>query len=240
MKVAIIGYGKMGKEVEKIALSLGHEIIIILDDQPLNDQNVEILAKADLAIEFTCPEAAVNNYYLCFDLGLAVVSGTTGWLDKFEEVKRKCVEEGHSFFYSSNFSLGVNIFYELNKKLARIMSNYENYNVSIKEVHHKEKIDKPSGTAITLADDISANNMNKEKWILGKSDRKDEISITAVREENITGSHFVKYDSDIDSIEISHIAKNRKGFAAGVIIAAEFLAGKTGFYGMEDLLGSGD
>ena len=240
MNIAIIGYGKMGKEIEKIAQSLGHEIIVIIDDEALNDQKVKLLAKADIAIEFSSPETAVNNYYLCFDVGIPVVSGTTGWLHKLDEVKKRCLDEGHSFFYSSNFSLGVNIFYQLNKKLAQIMCNYENYEVSIEEIHHTEKLDKPSGTAIHLADDISSLNKIKRSWVLGESDSKDEIEINALRKENITGSHFVKYDSEIDTIEISHIAKSRKGFATGVIIAAEFLIDKTGYYGMEDLLGFGD
>lgn len=235
-----MGYGKMGREIEITALSRGHEIIVKLDNEPLSDKGIEDFTNAEVAIEFTCPEAAVNNYIMCFNMGIPVVSGTTGWLDQYEEIRSICIKGNHSFFYSPNFSLGVNIFFEINKNLARLMSNFSDYDVNIEEIHHKNKIDAPSGTAISLAEEIFQNNKNKTSWILGEKAKKKELRIKAVREQNFAGKHTVNYDSDVDSLSITHNAKSRKGFAVGAIIAAEFLKDKKGFFGMEDLLGFGE
>jgi len=236
MNIAIIGYGKMGKEIEIIAKERNHTIKYVLDENNYDQITAENFKDIDVAIEFTTPESAVNNYIKCFEVSVPVVSGTTGWLDRIDEVKQVCINHKQAFFYASNFSFGVNIFFELNKTLARLMSKSNDYQLSIEEIHHTKKKDQPSGTAITLANEIIQINTNKEKWVNSPTNEESELSIISVRQENIPGTHTISYTSSVDAIEIKHTAKNRKGFALGAIIAAEFIKGKTGIFGMNDLL----
>ena len=233
MNIALIGYGKMGKEIEKIAIKRGHSISLIIDKNDFLD--TKDLEKTDLAIEFSTPESSVANYMKCFEANVPVVSGTTGWLDKFAEIEEKCKTQNQAFFYASNFSLGVNLFFELNSYLAQLMKSFDNYDVEIEEIHHLQKLDAPSGTAITIAEHILEHHPIKTEWTLQPISNQ-EIKITAKREEDIPGTHIVKYDSDIDTIEIKHQAKNRKGFALGAVLAAEFLKDKKGVFSMQDLL----
>lgn len=239
MNIALIGYGKMGKEIEKIALERGHTISLIVDVANSGDLNPKNLTekKVDVAIEFTTPATAFNNYLTCFEANIPVVSGTTGWLDKFQEIQDLCDTQNQGFFYASNYSLGVNIFFALNKRLAELINPYSEYDVAIEEIHHTQKLDAPSGTAITLAQDIVAEIDRKKAWILNDFQSVDDLQITAKRLGKVPGTHTITYDSEVDSIEISHRAKSRKGFALGVVIAAEFMNKKTGLYGMTDLLG---
>lgn len=230
MKIALLGYGRMGKEIEKIALKRNHEIVISTSGKEDYD-----IKKADIAIDFSVPDAAFNNITNCINNAVPVVSGTTGWLDKYDDVAKLCADKNGAFIYASNFSLGVNIFFELNKQLAKIMSLLEQYTVSIEETHHTQKLDAPSGTAITLAEDIIKNSSNKE-WKLGNKPLKNVISITAKRISDVPGTHEVNYQSEIDTINIKHIANNRKGFALGAVIAAEWLLNKKGVYTMKDVL----
>ena len=235
MNIALIGYGKMGKEIEKIAIDRSHNISLIIDENNQFDLDSEHLKDIDVAIEFTNPQVAFSNYKKCFDANVPVVSGTTGWLDKFSQVEKICKEGNHTFFYASNFSLGVNIFFELNKRLASLMQPFDNYDVEIEEVHHLQKLDAPSGTAITIAEHILDHHPFKNEWALDAENPK-QLNITAKREADVPGTHIVKYKSDIDSIEIKHQAKNRKGFALGAILAAEFVKDKKGVFSMQDLL----
>ena len=230
MKIALLGYGRMGKEIEKIAISRGHEIVI---RKEIND--VIDIRLADVAIDFSIPDAAFNNISNCITNKVPVISGTTGWLARYLEVVALCKQENGAFIYASNFSLGVNIFFELNKQLAKMMNNLENYHISMEEVHHTKKLDAPSGTAITLADDIIANS-KKENWILGEKSSYENIPIVAKRIPEIPGTHTVWYDSLVDQIEIKHTAHSRKGFALGAIVAAEWLVHKTGVFSMQDVL----
>jgi 4-hydroxy-tetrahydrodipicolinate reductase len=239
MNIALIGYGKMGKEIEKIALERGHNIALIIDITNASDLTAANLTQKniDVAIEFTTPATAFNNYLTCFEAGIPVVSGTTGWLGKFNAVQDLCEMQNKGFFYASNFSLGVNIFFALNKRLAALMNPYSDYDVVVEEIHHTQKLDAPSGTAITLADDIVAAIDRKKTWRLNEFHSVDDLQITAKRLGKVPGTHTITYDSEVDSIEITHCAKSRKGFAQGVVIAAEFMKRKTGLYGMNDLLG---
>jgi len=236
MKIALIGYGKMGKEIETIAVSRGHEIGLIIDINNQKDLTVENLQKCDVAIEFTIPDSAIKNYMTCFEAGIPVVSGTTGWLSKKEEVYQKCKETDGTFFYGSNFSIGVNLFFELNKKLASLMANQKEYNVEMTEVHHTQKLDAPSGTAISLAEDILEILPGKEKWVNDQKPKENEFNIKSERRGEVPGIHSIKYDSDIDFIEITHSAKSRKGFALGAVLAAEFSSKNKGILSMKDLL----
>ncbi|MBN2612975.1 MAG: 4-hydroxy-tetrahydrodipicolinate reductase [Bacteroidales bacterium] len=236
MKLALLGYGKMGKEIEKIALERGHQIVLVIDINNPQDLNAENLKKADVAIDFSVPGTAYNNIMACFDAGVAVVSGTTGWLDKFSDVVKVCKDKKQTFFYASNYSLGVNIFFHVNKTLAQVMNRFDNYNVTMEEIHHTQKLDAPSGTAITLANDIIGEVERKTRWELDNEPTPQSLKITAVREGQVPGTHIITYDSEIDTIEIKHAAKNRKGFALGAVMAAEFIMGKTGIFGMNDLL----
>ncbi len=236
MKIALIGYGKMGQEIEKIALDRGHEIVSKIDVTSSDSFDNANFKSADVAIEFTRPEAAYNNYIKCFEANVPVVSGTTGWLDKLEEIKDRCENDKQTFFYASNFSLGVNIFFELNKQLARIMNKMNEYNVSMEEVHHTQKLDAPSGTAITLAEGIIDNIESKTAWVLDREKSSEDVAIKAIREGEVPGIHTIKYESSVDEIIIHHSAKSRKGFALGAVLAAEFVKGKTGFLTMKDLL----
>jgi 4-hydroxy-tetrahydrodipicolinate reductase len=236
MKIALIGYGKMGKEIERIALRRGHEIALIIDINNQHDLTVENLKKADVAIEFTIPSSAIENYKQCFEAGIPVVSGTTGWLDKKEEVYSLCKSKNGTFLYASNFSVGVNILFSINEKLAQLMGPRDEYKVEIKEIHHTQKLDAPSGTAITLAEDIIKNIPAKTKWVNEKTEKDDEVEIISGREGQVPGYHAVKYESDVDTIEIIHNAKSRAGLALGAVLAAEFSFGKKGILGMNDLL----
>ncbi|MCK8522806.1 4-hydroxy-tetrahydrodipicolinate reductase [Aquimarina sp. D1M17] len=231
MKIALLGYGKMGKTIEKIATERGHTIVLKVDK---DDTNYD-LSDADVAIDFSIPSAAVNNITNCFNAGVPVVSGTTGWLEYYNMIVGLCEEKKGSFIYASNYSLGVNLFFELNKKLAKMMSPLEGYNVKMEEIHHTEKLDAPSGTAITLAEGIIENSDNT-KWQLDEAD-ENSIPIIAKRIEKVPGTHTVTYSSQVDDIEIKHTAHNRNGFALGAVVAAEWLKDKVGVFGMKDVLG---
>ncbi|MDX6747857.1 4-hydroxy-tetrahydrodipicolinate reductase [Polaribacter sp. PL03] len=230
MKIALLGYGRMGKEIEKIAISRGHEIVIKKDVDDLID-----ITLADVAIDFSVPTSAFNNITNCIENKVPVISGTTGWLDKHADAIALCEKEKGAFIYASNFSLGVNIFFELNKQLAKMMRNLEDYNISMEEIHHTKKLDAPSGTAITLAEGIIANS-SKQNWELGKDSSEENIPIVAKRIPEVPGTHTVWYDSEVDSIEIKHTAHSRKGFALGAVVAAEWIIGKTGVFSMKDVL----
>jgi len=236
MKLALIGYGKMGKEIEKIAISRGHQIKLIIDINNPHDLTVENLQKCDVAIEFTIPDSAVKNYFICFDAGIPVVSGTTGWLHKREEVYKKCNEANGTFFYGSNFSLGVNLFFELNRKLAELMANRTEYSVEITEAHHSQKLDAPSGTAISLAEDILEKLPGKTSWVNDKTPAENELNIKSERRGEVPGTHTIKYESEVDCIEIIHNSKSRKGLAFGAVLAAEYCLGHKGILKMKDLL----
>jgi len=241
MKIAIIGYGKMGKAIEEIALSKGHEIVLKIDASNTADFTKENIQKADVAIEFTGPQSAFENISKCIHWGVPVVSGSTGWLDNFEKVKAICVEKKGCLIYASNFSIGVNLFFEINKQLAALMEPYDNYNVSITETHHTEKKDAPSGTAISLAEQILSQIGRKNKWVsLPSNESNNEAIELIIRSERIDpapGTHTITYESSIDSIEITHTAHTRKGFAGGALLAAEFANKKIGIFTMKDVLG---
>ncbi len=230
MKIALLGYGRMGQAIEKVALERGHEIVIRKDIEPLEVD----LGIADVAIDFSHPKAAFDNIKSCIDKGVAVVSGTTGWLDRFEEIKEYCNEKDGSFIYASNFSIGVNLFFNLNAYLAQMMHHIKGYEVSMEEIHHVHKLDAPSGTAITLANDILAHS-EKNNWTIS-SQAKDELYINVKREGEVPGTHSVSYTSAIDAIEIKHTAFNREGFALGAVVAAEWLKDKKGVFNMKDVL----
>lgn len=236
MKIALIGYGKMGKAIEEIALQKGHEISLVIDLDNAHDLTNENLQKADVAIEFTTPETAVDNILKCFDAGTPVVSGTTGWLHKVNEVKDTCTKKNGSLLYSSNFSIGVNIFFELNKRLAELMSK-QDYELIVEETHHTQKKDAPSGTAITIAEGILKKLPHKKQWVNYKSDKAEDLSIISHRIDPAAGTHSIKYFSGVDDIEIIHTAHNRKGFASGAVLAAEFIKDKKGIFSMKDVLG---
>ena len=249
MKIALVGYGKMGKTIEQIALSRGHEIVSIIDINNPEDFQSDAFKSADVAIEFTTPATAFNNYMKCFEAGVPVVSGTTGWLDRLDEVKQICEKEGKTFFYASNFSVGVNIFFALNKYLAKIMNGFPQYSVCMQETHHVHKLDAPSGTAITLAEEIIDNIDRKKDWKRGVTywtedghhDEGDanitdeDLVINCVRDGEVPGIHAVMYDSDADMITIEHSAHSRKGFALGAVLAAEFTANHSGLLTTSDL-----
>jgi 4-hydroxy-tetrahydrodipicolinate reductase len=230
MKIALLGYGRMGQEIEKIATSRGHEIVIRKDAGDSID-----ITKADVAIDFSIPTSAFENIRNCLENNVPVISGTTGWLEKYTEAVNLCKEKKGAFIYASNFSVGVNIFFELNKQLAKMMSNLEDYNISMEEIHHTKKLDAPSGTAITLAEGI-IENTSKENWKLGTEISEINIPIEAKRIPDVPGTHTVWYSSEVDTIEIKHTAHNRKGFALGAVIAAEWIIGKIGVFTMKDVL----
>jgi 4-hydroxy-tetrahydrodipicolinate reductase len=230
MKIGLFGYGKMGKMIEQIAQDRGHSIVAKIDD-PSQDVNYDSM---DVAIDFSTPEAAFDNITNCFKNNVPVISGTTGWLDRFEEAIKICDEHKSAFIYASNFSLGVNIFFELNKHLAKMMDELDQYKVSMEEIHHTQKLDAPSGTAITLAEGI-IENTSYQDWKLDESGDKT-ISIKSVREGMVPGTHSIAYKSSVDTIEIKHEAHNREGFALGAVIASEWIQGKTGVFSMKDVL----
>ncbi|MGL5317561.1 MAG: 4-hydroxy-tetrahydrodipicolinate reductase [Bacteroidales bacterium] len=236
MKLALIGYGKMGREIEQIAISRGHEIVSIIDVNNLADFESEAFKSADVAIEFTRPDAALENYRRAFKAGVPVVAGTTGWLEHMDEIKNACENNDKTFFYASNFSLGVNIFFAMNKYLANIMNGFTNYDVKMKEIHHIHKLDEPSGTAITLAEGVIQNIDRKKDWTIETPKDSSELFIEAIREGEVPGYHSIIYESEVDTITITHDAKSRKGFALGAVVAAEFTCGKKGFLTMSDML----
>lgn len=233
MKVALIGYGKMGKTIERILTERNHEVVAIFGRDGIDEEKLKL---ADVAIEFTRPEAVFDNISVCFKNQIPVITGTTGWLAKYDEAVQLCNENKSAFLFASNFSLGVNIFFEINKQLARIMDAYSSYDVQMQEIHHTQKLDAPSGTAITLAEQLIENIDRKEGWTLEEAHGNEQIHIDAVREPGVPGTHSITYASDIDDIEIKHTAKSRDGFALGAVLAAEFLNGKTGIYQMKDVL----
>ncbi|MEP7253832.1 MAG: 4-hydroxy-tetrahydrodipicolinate reductase [Ginsengibacter sp.] len=243
MNIALVGYGKMGKAIEEIATGKGHTIVLKVNDENLSDLTIENLKMADVAIEFTTPKSAVENILLCFEAGVAVVCGTTGWLKQKEFIEKKCHEANGTFLTTSNFSVGVNIFFELNRKLAILMKPHKEYDVQIEEIHHTQKKDAPSGTAISLAEQVIENSSSKNKWASKSyeeknADAKDkELAIRSKRIDPAAGTHSIKYTSEIDDIEIIHTAHNRKGFAAGALLAAEFIHDKKGIFMMKDVLG---
>ena len=237
MKIALVGYGKMGKTIEQIALTKGHTISFAIDKDNVDDLQKINPSNTDVAIEFTNPEVAFNNIRTLVSNGVPVVCGSTGWLERKPEVEQLAKEKGGAFFYASNFSLGVNIFFHLNKVLARIMKDYgQEYDLWTEEIHHTEKKDAPSGTAITLAEGILQNYPSKNKWVNERSNNKEELSIVSKRIDKVPGTHIINYDSKIDSIEIKHTAHSREGFASGAVLAAEWLKDKKGSFGMDDML----
>ena len=237
MKIALIGYGKMGKAIEEIALSKGHEIVLKIDANNISDFTKENIQKANVAIEFTGPHTAFENISKCIQWGVPVISGSTGWLDHFEKAKKLCEEKKGCLLYASNFSIGVNLFFEINKQVAALMEPYDSYNVSMTETHHTEKKDAPSGTAISLAEQILAQIGRKKKWVNDSSIEASDLVIRSERIDPAPGTHSVSYDSAIDSIEITHTAHTRKGFASGAVLAAEFANQKMGIFTMKDVLG---
>ncbi len=237
MKIALIGYGKMGKAIEDIALANGHELVLKISIDNTEDMTTENLQQADVAIEFTGPESAVENVKHCLQANVPVVCGSTGWLARWEEVKSYCGEINGGMIYASNYSIGVNLFFEVNKYLAEMMARYPMYNVELKEVHHTQKLDAPSGTAITLAEQVLERIPTKNKWVNATTPNANELAILSERIDPAPGTHHVRYTSDIDDIEIIHTAHNRTGFASGAVAAAEFLVGKKGVFTMKDVLG---
>ena len=230
MRIALLGYGKMGKAIEKIAIERGHEITLKID---INNTVYDFL-NVDVAIDFSDPNAAFNNIYRCIDNNIPIVSGTTGWLDRYDEIVDFCKMKNGAFIYASNFSVGVNLFFNFNEYLSKIMKNIDGYNVEMEEIHHIHKLDAPSGTAISLAEPI-INNSTKKQWKLVK-ESEDDLLIKVKREGEVPGTHSVTYESAVDAIEIKHTAHNRSGFALGAVVAAEWLIGKKGNYSMKDVL----
>lgn len=232
MKIALLGYGRMGQTIERLALGRGHEIVLKVDE---NTTTYDI-KEADIAIDFSVPSVAFDNITNCFKNGVPVVSGTTGWLDKYDEALEICDQNNGAFIYASNFSLGVNVFFELNEYLAKMMANLTDYKVSMEEIHHTKKLDAPSGTAITLAEGV-IKNTDYKNWALDVTNSPDELPIVAKRIPDVPGTHEVKYESNIDTIDIKHTAHSREGFALGAVVAAEWLHGKKGVFSMRDVLG---
>lgn len=235
MKIALLGYGKMGKIIEKMALERGHAISFIATSEN-KDFNASELKGADVAIDFSTPDSTIPNMHRCFMMKVPVVVGTTGWYDKFDKVNSCRLDQNGTLLHATNFSVGVNIFYEINRKLAALMSNQNQYNVSIEEIHHTEKLDSPSGTAISIAEGVIDSHESKTNWVNNETNELNKLSIISKREPNVPGTHTVTYDSNIDCIELKHEAKNRNGFALGAVLAAEFLKDKKGLFTMKDVL----
>ena len=234
MKIALLGYGKMGKVIEKIAISRGHEIALKID----KDSEPYDIKTVDVAIDFSMPDAAVENISMALNNGIPIISGTTGWLSKMESVKALCTSKKGAFIYASNFSLGVNIFFELNKHLAKMMSNLSDYSINLEEIHHTQKQDAPSGTAITLAEGVLEHSVY-DSWELAPTVDDRRLAITAKRIDDVPGTHTVNYESQIDTISLTHTAHTREGFGLGAVVAAEWLIGKTGIFTMNDVLNIG-
>ena len=237
MKIALIGYGKMGQAIESIALEKGHEVVLKIDIDNASDFNKENISNANVAIEFTGPHSAFNNVMKCLELGIPVVCGSTGWLEKWEETKKYCNQQNGSLLYASNYSIGVNLFFEINKFVARLMSNHSEYNIILEEIHHTQKKDAPSGTAITLAQQVLDLVKQKKQWVNHPSVQTTDLEIISKRIDPAPGTHTIKYASAVDDIEIIHTAHNRIGFAGGAVLAAEFIKDKKGIFTMQDVLG---
>ena len=236
MRIALIGYGKMGKAIEEIAIARGHEIVLKIDIDNPGSFTKENLSKADAAIEFTGPQSAFENVKKCIEMGVPLICGSTGWVEKLDEIKKLVEEKKGTFLYASNFSVGVNIFFELNKRLADLMAQHDDYEIQLTEIHHTQKKDAPSGTAITLAEQILERITRKKSWTNEISDIPEELEILSERIDPAAGTHKVKYSSAVDDIEIIHTAHTRKGFALGAVLAAEFIKGKKGWFSMKDVL----
>lgn len=236
MRVALIGYGKMGHEIEKILISRGHSVALIIDKENSEDLSPQKMSSIDVAIEFSAPSVAYENVVKTLRCGVPIVCGTTAWVDKLENVKELCNKLGGAFFYASNYSVGVNLMFKVNSLLAKLMEPFEQYDVTVDEIHHTAKVDAPSGTAVTLAEGILDGVSRKERWVLGASIVPEELNVGAVRRSVVPGTHNVVWDSAVDEITLSHRAKSRAGFAEGAVLAAEFLVGKKGCFGMDDLL----
>jgi len=237
LNIAILGYGRMGKEIERVAIDRGHDVVLSFDSEADWKADGDKLKACDVAIEFSQPAVVVSNLLKCFEAGVPVITGTTGWQEELDVVRAACLTSNGTLFYSSNYSISVNIFFEINKLLARLMNPYTEYEVNIEETHHLNKLDSPSGTAIVLASEIIHFMDRKEKWTGKTKQTENELQILSVREENITGTHVVTYESGMDAIEIKHTAKNRKAFAVGAVEAAEWVQGKNGVFQMKDMLG---
>jgi 4-hydroxy-tetrahydrodipicolinate reductase len=237
MKIALIGYGKMGRAIEEIALRRGHDIVLKIDISNVEEFTNDNLAKADVAIEFSSPHSAYDNVMKCLQANIPVICGSTGWLDKYEEAKKYCLDNNGALIYSSNYSIGVNIFFEVNKRLASLMASHKEYNVGIVETHHTQKKDAPSGTAITLAEQVMQRITWKKSWVNGTTGNQAELQIISERMDPAPGTHRIKYSSPVDNIEIIHTAHNREGFATGAVLAAEFILHKKGIFSMSDVLG---
>lgn len=241
MKIALLGYGKMGKLIEKFALDRGHEVILRIDQDNVAELKSDLFRSADVAIEFSTPHSALSNIQACFDAGVPVVVGTTGWYEQIPQLKKQCEEGNKTILYASNFSIGVNVFFYVNKVLARLMNQYPQYDVQVEEIHHTQKLDAPSGTAITIAEGILEGVQRKSKWVnevVGQDERitkPEELLIESHRIEDVPGTHTVIYSSEVDEIEFKHTAHSRAGFALGAIVAAEWLKDKTGFYSIADM-----
>lgn len=237
MNLALIGYGKMGRAIEEVALQKGHTIVLKIDVDNAHDLTRENLTKADAAIEFTGPHSAFDNVMKCLQFGTPVICGSTGWLEKWNDVRAYCVERNGALVYASNYSIGVNIFFEVNKRLAGLMAVHPSYNISLEETHHTQKKDAPSGTAVSLAEQIMEKIPRKKRWVNSPGADPQDLVIVSNRTDPAPGTHKVLYQSDIDDIEIIHTAHNRTGFAAGAVLAAEFISGKKGIFGMKEVLG---
>jgi 4-hydroxy-tetrahydrodipicolinate reductase len=242
MNIALLGYGKMGQIIERFAIERGHDIVLKIGIENVEDFTKENLKKADVAIDFSAPDAAVSNIYKCFEAGLPVVVGTTGWYGNLQQIKNDCLKGNNTLLYGSNFSVGVNLFFHLNKVLAKLMNNYPAYEVQVEEIHHTQKLDSPSGTAMTIAEDIIDAVDRKNEWVnevigtsVPDSFKNEQLLIESHRIENVPGTHTVVYSSEVDDIEIKHTAHNRAGFALGAVIAAEWLENKQGFYSVADV-----
>lgn len=236
MKIMLIGYGKMGKTIEQIALNRGHQVPVKIDVNNHNDLLSASSKTVDAAIEFTQPESAFENVKACLERGIPVVCGTTGWLERKKEIEEICKSNSGAFFYASNYSIGVNIFFHLNKYLANVMKNFPEYQIEMEEIHHTQKKDAPSGTAITLAEGIFEKNSSRQKWVNERTNDPNSLGIISKRIENVPGTHTIFYESKVDTIEIKHTAHSREGFAGGAVTAAEWLVGKKGVFGMDDML----
>ena len=237
MNIALIGYGRMGKEIEDVALKRGHSISLIIDLHNTEDLNPAKLKQADIAIEFSSPESAFDNISKCLRMGTPVVSGTTGWLEKYDLAAEICKKSGTSFIHATNFSIGVNLFFKLNEHFSRMMEVHEEYLPEIEEIHHVKKLDAPSGTAITLANGIIASNSRFRKWTPDNQAEETAISVKSVREGVVPGTHTITWNSEIDSISLRHVAKNRRGLALGAVMAAEYISNRMGVFTMDDVLG---
>ena len=242
MNIALIGYGKMGQIIERFAIERGHEIVLKIGSTNLDELTVSNLRKADVAIDFSLPDAAIKNIYTCFEANVPLIVGTTGWYGQLQEIKNECLQGNHTLLYGSNFSIGVNLFFHINEVLAKMMNNYPAYDVQVEEIHHTQKLDAPSGTAMTIAEGIIENLDRKTEWInelsgqgLTEVMKKDQLLIASERIENIPGTHTVVYSSEVDEIELKHTATSRAGFALGAVVAAEWLQNKQGFYNITDI-----